>query len=104
MVLSGAASPIVGTWDCTATPDQGDVSNWTLVVKEIDGKLSGALTSPDGAELPLVNPKLDGNRFVFTVMINGESYTAESKVDGAKFEGRYKGPDAAGSFRGTKRP
>jgi hypothetical protein len=100
--LAAAENPMVGTWDCVATPDQGDVSNWTLTVKEVDGKLSGTLTNADGAVFALVDPKLDGNRFVFTVMIGDETYTAENKIDGKKLDGRYKGPQT-GAFRGTKR-
>ena len=102
--LLGAENPVVGTWDCVAVPDQGDTSNWTLVVKEVEGKLTGTLTSSDGAELPLVDPKLDGDRFVFAVMVNEEKYTAENKVSGDKLEGRYKGAQATGVFRGTKHP
>jgi len=96
-------NPIVGTWDCVAVSDQGETSNWTLVVKEVDGKLSGMLSNAEGVEFPLLDPKLDGDRFVFAVTINEQKYTSENKVGGDKFEGRYKGPEAEGVFRGKKR-
>ena len=103
MTMWAAENPVVGTWDVTATPDQGEKTVWTLVVKEADGKLSGTLSNAEGAELPLVNPKLDGKQFQFTLMINGQPYTVENKIDGKKIEGKFKGPDAAGSLVATKR-
>jgi hypothetical protein len=102
--LLGSNNPVVGTWDCVAVPDQGDTTSWTLVVKEVDGKLAGTLSGADGVELTLIDPKLDGDRFVFAVMINEQKYTAENKLSGAKFEGTYKGAEATGVLRGTKHP
>jgi len=101
--MLGSDNPVVGTWDCVAVPDQGEQSNWTLVVKEVDGKLLGVLSNADGVELPLLEPKLEGDRFVFAVMINEQKYTAENQVAAGKLEGRYKGPEAEGVFHGKKR-
>jgi hypothetical protein len=96
-----ADSPVVGTWDCVSTDDAGQNSNWTLVVKEDDGKLSGTL-SGDPGEFAIVDPRLDGKTFTFKVVVNDATYSVETTLDGAKFEGKYKGPEASGTLKGSK--
>ena len=102
-VVSWAAdNPVVGTWDAVGTDEAGQSSNWTLIVKEDDGKLAGTL-SGDPGEFPIVDAKLDGNSFTFKVIVNEATYTVETTIDGKKFDGKYKGPEAAGTLKGTKR-
>ncbi len=92
---------VVGTWDVTSTDESGQPMNWTLVVKDDGGKLSGTL-SGDAGELPIVDAKLDGNAFSFKVVVNEATYTTEGTVTGNKFDGKYKGPEGAGTVKGTK--
>jgi len=94
-------SAAVGTWDVVGTDDAGQSSNWTLVVKEDGGKLTGTLTGDPG-EFPIVEPKVDGNSFTFKVVVNESTYSVEGTIDGNKFEGKYKGPDSGGTLKGTK--
>jgi len=101
VLCRAAENPVVGTWDCVGTDDQGQSSNWTLVVKEEGGKLGGTL-SGDPGEFTLVDAKLDGNSFTFKVIVNEETYTVDAKVDGNKVEGKYKGPEAGGTIKGTR--
>jgi hypothetical protein len=96
-----ADNPAVGKWDCTATDDAGQASNWTLVVKEDDGKLSGTL-SGDPGEFDLADLKVDGNSFTFKVVVNDATYTVETTIDGNKLEGKYTGPEASGTIKATK--
>lgn len=93
---------VVGTWDVVGTDDAGQSQNWTLTVKDDGGKLSGTL-SGDMGEFTLVDAKLDGNAFTFKVVVNESTYTTEGTVDGNKFEGKYKGPESAGTLKGTKK-
>jgi hypothetical protein len=97
-----ADNPVVGTWDVVSTDDSGQPTNWTLTVKDDGGKLSGTL-SGDMGDLTLVDAKLDGNTFSFKVVVNEATYTTEGTVDGKKFDGKFKGPEAAGTVKGTKR-
>jgi hypothetical protein len=97
-----ADNPVVGTWDVVSTDDSGQPTNWTLTVKDDGGKLSGTL-SGDMGELAIVDAKLDGNMFSFKVVVNEASYVTEGTVDGKKFDGKFKGPEAAGTVKGTKR-
>lgn len=97
-----ADSAAVGTWDVVGTDDAGQSMNWTLTVKDDGGKLAGTL-SGDMGEFTLVDPKLDGNAFTFKVVVNEATYTTELTIDGNKFDGKYKGPEAAGTLKGTKK-
>jgi len=96
-----ADNPIVGKWDCIGTDDSGQASNWTMVVKDDGGKLTGTL-SGDPGEFQLVDAKLEGDTFTFKVVVNDETYTVESKLTGNKVEGKYKGPEGGGTIKGTK--
>jgi len=96
-----ADNQAVGTWDVVSTDDAGQTANWTLTVKSDGGKLSGTL-SGDPGEFPIVDPKLEGNTFTFKVIVNEATYTTEGTIDGNKFDGKYKGPEAAGTLKGTK--
>lgn len=102
-VISWAAdNPAIGTWDAVGTDEAGQSSNWTLTVKDDGGKLAGTL-SGDPGEFPIVDAKVDGNMLSFKVVVNEATYTVEATIDGAKFDGKYKGPEAAGTLKGTKR-
>jgi hypothetical protein len=92
---------VVGQWDVVGTDDAGQTANWTLTVKDDGGKLGGTL-SGDPGEFTLVDAKLDGNAFTFKVIVNEATYTVETTIDGKKFDGKYKGPEAAGTLKGTK--
>ena len=96
-----ADNAVVGKWDCTATDDAGQASNWTMTVKDDGGKLSGTL-SGDPGEFELVDPKLEGNSFTFKVVVNDATYTVETTIDGDKLEGKYSGAEASGTLKGTK--
>ncbi|MGA2742308.1 MAG: hypothetical protein ABSG65_33330 [Bryobacteraceae bacterium] len=92
---------VVGQWDVVGTDDAGQTANWTLIVKDDGGKLGGSL-SGDPGEFALVDAKLDGNSFTFKVVVNEATYAVETTIDGGKFDGKYKGPEAAGTLKGTK--
>jgi hypothetical protein len=96
-----ADNAVVGKWDVVATDEAGSPSNWTLVVKEDGGKLSGTL-SGDPGEFPIVDAKVDGKAFSFKVVVNEADYVVEGTVDGNKFEGKYKGPEASGTVKGSR--
>jgi hypothetical protein len=92
---------VVGQWDVVSTDDAGQPMNWTLTVKDDGGKLTGTL-SGDAGEVPLIDAKLDGNTFSFKIVVNEATYITEGTIDGKKFEGKYKGPESAGTVKGTK--
>ncbi len=107
VILSGFAvgaatdNPVVGKWDLTATDSEGNVSSWVLAVEEKEGTLSGSLTGTEGT-FELVDPRLDGRTFTFKVMVNGQTYLAETRINGKRLEGKYKGPDVSGTLKADK--
>ena len=77
--------------------------NWTLIVKDDGGKLTGTL-SGDPGEFPIDDAKLDGTSFSFKVVVNETTYTTSGTIiDGTKFDGKYTGPEATGTVKGTKK-
>jgi hypothetical protein len=96
-----ADKPVVGKWDVVSTDDAGQTANWTIVVKDDGGTLSGTL-SGDPGEFTMVDPKLDGNNFSFKVIVNESTYVVEVTLDGGKLDGKYKGAEASGTLKGSK--
>ena len=109
MILSGVAAsqaadnPVVGKWSCTSQDVSGQENNWTLTVKEDGSKLAGALSAADGAEIPLIDPRLEGNLFTFKIDVNANcKVEAQVKIDGKKFEGKFACAEASGTLKGSK--
>ncbi len=96
-----ADNPVVGKWECISADDSGQESTWTLTVNDEGGKLSGTLAGGQG-EFELTDPKLEGNTFTFKIIVNGDAYSIETKIDGKKLDGTFKGPEASGTLKGTK--
>jgi hypothetical protein len=97
--VRAAENPVVGTWRVVSFGSEG--LTWTLTVKEQGGKLSGTLAGSLG-EFPLIDPKLDGDKFTFKVSVDDKIYSGEGKISGKSIEGAYKGPDDEGTFKGDK--
>ena len=102
VALWAADNPAIGTWDVVGTDDAGQSMNWTLTVKDDGGKLAGTL-SGDMGEFALVDAKVEGNALSFKVIVNEATYTTEITIDGNKFDGKYKGPEAEGTLKGSKK-
>jgi hypothetical protein len=105
-ICLAADNPIVGKWICTSNDGHGAEIDWTLTVKQDGGKLAGSLSGGhEAAELPLIEPKLEGNLFTFRVHVNDNCMLATKlKIEGNKFEGTFECPQVTGSMKGTKRP
>jgi hypothetical protein len=97
-------NPMIGKWNCTSADEKGMKLSWTLVVKPDGDHLSATLSGGDGNELPLIDPKLEGDTFTFKISINPEETVSVTvKVDGKKFAGGFSGKASGkGSFEGAK--
>jgi hypothetical protein len=104
LVAAGAASSIVGVWDCNATDARGHQTHWSLVIRQDSGKLFATLRSGDGYDIELLDPKVEDGQFSFHFKINpAESIEVLLKVDGDYMEGRYGGTNAgAGIFKAAR--
>ncbi len=98
-----ADNPVVGKWDAISNDGSGEELKWTLTVNETEGKLSGMLSGGPG-DVPLVDPKLEGNAFTFKISINSNCLAEfKLKVEGKKLEGTFSCPEVSGTFKGTKK-
>jgi hypothetical protein len=105
VVAIAAGSPIAGTWKCVSTDERGMQVEWTLVVTETAGKLSGSLTiAQTGDQIEILEPVLTGNTFTFKIRINAEEVVElTGHLDGAKIDGSFKGKTSgAGTFKGSR--
>ena len=101
-ICRAAENPVVGKWDCVSSDEGGTEQAWTLVVSEDRGKLSGSLLGT-GGQIPLIEPKLEGNLFTFKIYVN-PNCTVETrlKIEGKKLSGTFACPEARGTFKGAK--
>jgi hypothetical protein len=102
LVLVAADKP-VGSWDCTSsTPNGGGEHQWTLTVKEVDGKLAGTAGSEDG-EIQLEELKYEDGTLSFKVSLESGTYEVTLKIDGDKLDGNWKGGGETGTVKGVKK-
>jgi hypothetical protein len=105
-LFAAAGSPIAGKWDCISVSNEtGTKVAWTLNVKEDAGKLSGSITLVDsGAEIPALEPTLEGNTFSFKIRINEQEVVElTATIAGKQLDGKFKGHDSGtGTFKGTR--
>jgi hypothetical protein len=92
--------PLLGKWDMTSETN-GDPVNWTLVLKETDGKLSAILSAGQG-EAPAKSFTYEGGVLKFKAPYQGQDYDIELKSNGSKLEGTWSGGGDSGKVYGTK--
>jgi hypothetical protein len=91
---------LMGKWNMISETD-GDPVNWTLVLKDDGGKLTGTLTSPDGEALAK-DFSYDGGVIKFKAPYNDQDYDIELKLVGDKLDGTWSGDGNSGKTSGTK--
>ena len=102
VLLAAAANEAIGTWDVTSSANEGNEMNWTLVIKEDGGKLTGTISGEPG-DFTLEDVKVDGHTLTFKITIDAETYSSEVKISDGKLEGGYKGTSVKGTLKGTKK-
>lgn len=91
---------LVGKWNMTSETD-GDPVQWTLVLKDENGKLAGFLTT-DESEQPAKDFKYDAGVITFKAPYEGQDYDIELKLVGNKLNGTWSGGGGSGQTSGTK--
>jgi hypothetical protein len=87
-------NPAVGKWNCNSVGENGAKLSWTLVVVEEGGHLAATATL-DGTDMPLLEPKVDGNTLTFKLRVNDQEVVSfELQIDGDKLTGRFEGKDS----------
>ena len=57
-----------------------------------------------GEELPVLDPKVDGNTFTLKVNVHDVLYSVDLKIDRGKLGGKYSGENGNGTIAGIKKP
>jgi hypothetical protein len=102
--FAAAASNPVGNWVFVAKPPGGGQVDGSILIKQADGKLSGAMRLAGGEEIPLVELKFEGATLSFKFDLGGNSYAVEVKIDGDKLSGKYTSPVESGTVEGARKP
>jgi hypothetical protein len=97
-----AASAPVGTWDCTSSAPGGGEMNWTLTLKQVDGKLVGTAGNDQG-EIAIDEAKYENDTLTFKVSLDSGTYDVTMKFDGDKVDGNWKGSGETGTIKGSKK-
>ena len=77
--------------------------SWTLAVAEEAGQLA-AVANLDGADMELIEPKVEGNKLTFKLRVNDhEVVWFELYIDGDTLSGRFEGTDSGkATITGTR--
>lgn len=101
--LWSAGNPALGKWNCSSVGENDAKLSWTLTVREEAGQLA-AVANLDGADMQLIDPKVEGNKLTFKLRVNDhEVVSFELYIDGDKLTGRFEGADSGkATITGTR--
>lgn len=92
-----AAASLAGKWEVVANSSYGQSYYLTMTLAEVNGKLAGRVTTPDGGEVELQNLKHEGDQLSFEVWIAGSSYAVKAQVSGDAMSGTWQGGGDSGT-------
>ena len=96
-----AGSGIEGKWKITAETPDGDQSEWSLVFKIQDGRLTGTADG-DAGQFEFKNLKENGGTVTGELQVEGDKYVIEVTVTGDKLEGKWKLESMTGAIKGAR--
>ena len=91
---------LLGKWSMTSET-RGDLIRWTLVLKDVGGKLTAFLASGATGQLALGFTYVDGV-LKFKAPYEGRDYDIELHPVGEKLQGSWSGAGDAGKTTGSK--
>lgn len=81
------AADVSGKWVGTFTPEEGNPSEGTLILKQSGNELTGS-GGPTGAEIPISDGKIEGNLVTFNIQHpNGMTLKISLVLDGDTLKG-----------------
>jgi hypothetical protein len=95
------AKSLVGTWSMTSETDDDPVA-WTLILKQVEGKLTASVDSGQ-AEQPVKDFTSSDGVLRFKVPYEGVDYDIELKAAEDKLIGTWNGGGNSGKTAGTKK-
>ncbi len=84
-----------------ASESDNGIVEWTLTLKDADGKLTAFLTT-DGSEVPARDFTYSDGTIKFIAPYQGQDYNIELKAQGDKLQGTWSGGGSDGKTTGTK--
>jgi hypothetical protein len=96
-----AGSGIEGKWKITADTPDGEPSEWSLVFKIQDGRLTGTAEG-DAGQFEFKNLKENGRIVTGELQVEGDEYVIEVTVTGDKLEGKWKLESMTGAIKGAR--
>ena len=93
--------PLVGKWNMVSITPEGENLKWVLIIKEVEGKLTGSLASEDGEASTKDFSFADGV-VKFQAPYMGEYYEIELKFADGQLNGTWSNGSDSGKTTGTK--
>ena len=95
-------SAIIGAWKCVVNDVPQEYSSSIITFTEKEGKLSGIIKFDNGIEVVISTLKFDDGRLVLTMMVEGNSVTADGNVEETKITGSANTPNGKVVFTATR--
>ncbi len=92
---------LLGKWNMVSITPDGESLKWVLIIKEVDGKLTGALATEDGEASTKDFSFADG-MVKFQAPYQGEYYEVELKFADGQLNGTWSNGSDSGKTTGTK--
>ena len=89
------AADLTGTWSGEMPGQNGGTFHISYTFKEDGAELTGSVKSPQGDLIQIADGKIDGDKFSFTLTVNGTTIWHEGTVSGETIKLTTK-TDAAG--------
>jgi hypothetical protein len=76
------AADLTGTWSGEMPGQNGGTFHISYTFKQDGATLTGSVKSPNGDLIQITDGKIDGDKFSFTLMVNGTTIWHEGTVNG----------------------
>ena len=87
------AADVTGGWTGEVKGPNGEGFQLTFTFKQDGSKLTGTVTGPQSAPLDITNGKVDGNKILFDVSLNGTTIKHDGVVNGDEIKLTSKSDD-----------
>jgi hypothetical protein len=95
-------SPLIGSWQCTASDVPEEYRTSTIIITEKEGKLTGEVKFANGMAVALNYVKHTGSDVTMSVYVEGYEVIIKGKLAGSKITGTADTPDGQVSLTATK--
>lgn len=101
MLAATASGGVEGSWRVTADTPDSEPSEWSVVFKIQDGRLTGTAEG-DAGQFAFQNLKENGEIVTGEIQVEGDKYAFVITVAGDKLEGKWKLEGMTGAIKGVR--